>query len=239
MESKNKIIFALDFPSFDAAKPFIDGLKNKIGIFKIGLELFIKEGKTVIDYINKNTDNEIFLDLKLLDIPKTVERSVRIVSGFNVRFLTVHAQDIKTLEAAVKGADGKVDILGVTVLTSLGESDLKEQGLENVYVKSPLELVKKRAELAFLSGCRGVICSPLEASFVKKDFGTDFLAVTPGIRMSHNLNDDQTRTADPFTAVKNGADYIVVGRPIKNAENPGSEAEKIALEIERGLKKEE
>lgn len=128
MDSKNKIIFALDFPSLEDAKPFIELLKNKIGIFKVGLELFIKEGKTVIDYINKNTGNEIFLDLKLLDIPKTVERSVEIVRDFNVRFLTVHASDRKTLEAAVKGADSKVDILGVTVLTSLGAKGFKRAG---------------------------------------------------------------------------------------------------------------
>jgi orotidine-5'-phosphate decarboxylase len=236
MDSKDKIIFALDFPSLEDAKPFIELLKDKIGIFKVGLELFIKEGKTVLDYINKNTENEIFLDLKLLDIPKTVERSVEIVRDFNVRFLTVHSHDQKTLEAAVKGADGKVDILGVTVLTSLGQKDLNEQGMSEIYYESPLKLVKKRALLSFDCGCSGVICSPLEASFIKKEFGKNFLAVTPGIRMAHNLNDDQSRTSDPYTAVRNGADYIVVGRPIKNAQNPVLEAEKIASEIERGLK---
>ncbi|MDY0132051.1 MAG: orotidine-5'-phosphate decarboxylase [Desulforegulaceae bacterium] len=236
MDPKNKIIFALDFSSFEEARLFIDLLKNKIGVFKVGLELFIKEGQKILDYINQNTGNEIFLDLKLLDIPKTVERSVAIVKDFNVRFLTVHAQDRKTLEAAVKGSGGKVDILGVTVLTSLGKQDLKEQGIAEPYLNNSRELVEKRAKFAFDSGIKGVICSPLEASLIKNKFGPDFFAVTPGIRMAHNVNDDQSRTATPFEAIKNGADYIVVGRPIKNAQNPEKEAEQIAFEIERGLK---
>jgi orotidine-5'-phosphate decarboxylase len=237
MKPEQRIIFALDFPSLEEAKPFIELLKNQVGIFKIGLELFIKEGFRVIKYINDNTQNKIFLDLKLLDIPATVEKSVKIVKNLNVEFLTVHAHDRQTLEAAVSGAGDNLKILGVTVLTSLDSFSLKEHGIKDEFCESPYLLVGKRAEKAYMSGCAGVICSPEEAGLVKKNTSPDFLAVTPGIRMSHNLHNDQKRVADPYTAVLNGADYIVVGRPLKNADNPLQEAEKISLEIERALDK--
>jgi len=237
MKPEQRIIFALDFPSLEQAKPFIELLKNKVGIFKIGLELFIKEGSRIIKYINDNTDNKIFLDLKLLDIPATVEKSVKIVKDFNVEFLTVHAHDRQTLEAAVAGAGDNLKILGVTVLTSLDSLSLKEQCIKDEFCENPYLLVEKRAETAYAAGCAGVICSPDEAGLVKKKTDTDFFAVTPGIRMAHNLHNDQKRVADPYTAVLNGADYIVVGRPLKNADNPLQEAENISLEIERALHK--
>lgn len=235
MEPKDKIIFALDLPSFDEAKPFIDKLKNHVGLFKIGLELFFKEGRKTIDYINSNTRNEIFLDLKLLDIPKTVERSVSIVKDFGVRFLTVHAHDRATLDAAVKGSDGKVDILGVTVLTSLDGKDLEEQGMNSRYSANPFELVKKRADIAYSCNCSGIICSPQEA-FYTKELDNKFLAVTPGIRLSQDNIQDQKRVMNPFNAVKNGSDYIVVGRPIKDSADPVKTADEISFEIDKALK---
>lgn len=236
MEPKDKIIFALDFPSFEEAKGHIDLLKNKIGIFKIGLELFIKEGVKTIDYIKKNTENEIFLDLKLLDIPKTVERSVSIVKDFGVKFLTVHGHDRRTLEAAVNAAGDDLGILAVTVMTSIDSRDLKEQCVKDEFIENPAELVKKRLELAIESGCRGVICSPEESSIVKEIAGNDFYAITPGIRMAGNENEDQKRVKDPYNAVKGGSDYLVIGRPIRDAENPCEAAKSIAGEIARAIK---
>lgn len=237
MDPKNRIIFALDLPSLEDAKPYIDLLKNEVGIFKVGLELYIKEGKKIIDYINNETKNEIFLDLKLLDIPKTIERSVGVVKDLGVRFLTVHAHDKKTLEAALKGANGCVDILGVTVLTSLDSETLKDQGIKEDLYTFPKNLVKKRVKHAYESGCAGVICSPKESGVVKDITDKDFLAITPGIRMSHNDMGDQKRVLDPFTAIKNGSDCIVVGRPIKEADDPVKAAKEIAFEIEKGLQK--
>ncbi len=233
MKPLNRIIFALDLPDLEKAKPYIEILEEKVGMFKVGLELFIKEGRNVIDYINKNTKTPVFLDLKILDIPKTVERSVKSAKDLGIEFFTIHAHDRQTLSAASSAADGKISLLGVTVLTSLNSENLEEQGLKRKYFENPGALVRKRVAFSYECGLKGVVCSPFEASFVKNAADMDFLAVTPGIRLSYNKNEDQKRFTDPYNAIKNGSDYIVVGRPVRDAENPAKEAEKILKEIER------
>jgi len=236
LRPEQRIIFALDLPDFEEAVKYIDILQYKTGIFKVGLELFIKDGRRVIDYIHENTKNEIFLDLKLLDIPKTVERSVAIVKSLGVRFLTVHAMDRKTLEYAVAAAVEKLNILGVTLLTSFDWEDLKEHGLKDEFVADPSLIVKKRAGIAKDAGCSGIICSPHEVLSIKNEIGKDFLCITPGVRMKENDKGDQKRTATPYEAIKNGSDYIVVGRPLRDAKDPVKAAEKISEEINMASK---
>lgn len=231
---KDYIIFPLDVPAFDEAKVLIDLLADHIGIFKVGLELFISAGPEVVRYINNAGRAEVFLDLKLHDIPATVRRAASVVGGMGVRFATVHCGDsVKMLEEAVAGAGDRTQILGVTVLTSTGSADIVQAGYSSEYHDNLGRLVLKKAETAKRAGCAGVICSGLETAGIKELCGSEFLTITPGIRPAWSVdnNDDQVRITTPGQAVKNGSDYIVVGRPIRDAENPKIAAEKISEEI--------
>jgi len=157
----------------------------------------------------------IFLDMKFLDIGHTVERAVANVARSGVTFLTIHGTDNKTMAAAVSGASGsELKLLAVTVLTNLSENDLAEQGITET---SPSQLVLRRAMLAKTSGCHGVIASGQEAAAVRAAAGEDLLIVTPGIRLPDDDVGDQTRITTPSRAIKDGADYLVVGRPITQA----------------------
>jgi orotidine-5'-phosphate decarboxylase len=167
----------------------------------------------------------VFCDLKLYDIPETVRRAVANLRGRGVTFLTVHA-DRGVLDAAAK-EKGEIQVLGVTVLTSTSQADLTEQG----YPGAMDELVVKRAGLVAASGCDGVITSGLEVSKIKAQFGSRLLAVTPGIRPAGGDAADQKRVVDVATAFRNGADYIVVGRPIRDAKDPAVAAGEIQATI--------
>ncbi len=238
-QSHHKIIFPLDVPSQEDAEKWIDRLSNHVGMFKVGLELFIQAGPAIIRSINQKGKARVFLDLKLHDIPETVRRAMRRVADLDVALATVHCgENQEMLRAAVRGADGKVGVLGVTVLTSVSAADIAMAGFRDDYAKDLSALVMKRASMAKDAGCAGVVCSGLEAARIKMAYGADFLAVTPGIRpLRRGEGDDQKRVVTPAKAIENGADYLVIGRPIRDADDPVAAAEAIASEIEAAMKK--
>lgn len=236
--ARDRLIFALDVPTAEEARRYIRSLSGAVGLFKVGLELFVRDGRQVIDEIRAAGEAGVFLDLKLHDIPGTVSRAMKNIAGLGVRLATVHcAGQRDMLRAAVDGAGGRVGVLGVTVLTSVSVRDIQEAGFAEPYARDLSALVLKRADLAAECGLDGVVCSPLEAAAVKHRLGREFMAVTPGIRPSGEVvgGDDQQRVLTPAAAIRNGADYIVVGRPIRDAGDPREAAERIGREIEAAL----
>jgi orotidine-5'-phosphate decarboxylase len=232
---KDYIIFPLDVPSTSAAKRYVELLSEHVGLFKVGLELFVQSGPEIIRFVQNSGPAGIFLDLKLHDIPATVSRVMARIADLGVVFATVHCGESREmLEAAVSGSRGKVGVLGVTVLTSISNKDILEAGFQEKYSLDLSALVMKRAAMAEAAGCSGVICSGLEVTAIKKTFGEDFIAVTPGIRPLQDEieGDDQHRITTPAQAVENGSDYLVIGRPIRDAKNPKDAATRIAEEIE-------
>ncbi len=231
---KDYIVFPLDVPSIAEAKNYVELLADYVGLFKVGLELFIRSGPEIVRFINATGAAGVFLDLKLHDIPATVSRAMNGVADLGVRFATVHCgENQKMLEAAVAGSHGKVDILGVTVLTSVSAEDIEAAGYRPDYHHDLSELVLRKAAMAQKAGCAGVVCSGLEASMIKSRFGKEFATVTPGIRpqWSSDKQDDQARISTPAQAIRNGSDYLVIGRPIRDADDPVQAALKVAEEI--------
>ncbi len=213
--------------------------QDSVGIFKVGLELFIKTGPDIIHEIRKIAANAcIFLDLKLHDIPETVYRAMQGIASLGVTYATVHCgESIKMLEAAVRGADGKVHLLGVTVLTSVSKEDLRSSGYDAAFNEDITRLVVKKAAMARSAGFAGVICSGHEAGQIKQKCGESFLAVTPGIRPAWDIpsGDDQARIMTPARAIQNGSDHLVIGRPIRDAKDPAMAARQVLEEIEKAL----
>jgi orotidine-5'-phosphate decarboxylase len=237
-QAKDYIIFPLDVSSAKEAKHYIGLLSEHVGMFKVGLELFIRSGPQIVKMIRDLSEAGIFLDLKLHDIPATVGRAMESIAGLGVNLTTVHCGETpEMLKAAVAGSSGKTGVLGVTVLTSVSPLDIKRAGFENQYYTDISKLVLKRAETAKDAGCAGVVCSGLEAKMIKNAFGKEFLAVTPGIRPAWSVGgkDDQQRVTTPADAIKNGSDYLVIGRPIRNAKDPISAAVLTAEEIRSAL----
>ena len=239
-KAKDYLIFPLDVPTVQEARRYVSLLKDHVGIFKIGLELFIKTGPDIIHEIRKIAANaRIFLDLKLHDIPETVFRAMQGITSLGVNFATVHCgESKKMLEAAVRGAGGKVHLLGVTVLTSVAKEDLRSAGYDASFAEDVTRLVLKKADMARNAGFSGVICSGHEAGRIKNTFGESFLAVTPGIRPARDIpgGDDQARIMTPARAIENGSDHLVIGRPIRDAQNPVMAARQVLEEIMEVLK---
>jgi orotidine-5'-phosphate decarboxylase len=235
--AKDYIVFALDVSSEQEAKKLIRCLSGHVGMFKVGLELFIRSGPDIIRFIRESGPTEVFLDLKLHDIPQTVFRAMASIADIGVSFTTVHCgENIEMLKAAVKGAGKKVTVLGVTVLTSVSEQDLKNSGYHDNFSSNLINLVMKRVTMAQEAGCAGVVCSGKEVTAIKKKFGHPFLTIAPGIRPGwEKTKDDQARVVTPGQAVLNGADYLVIGRPIRDAKDPRSAADRIAEEIDNVL----
>ncbi len=234
---KKRIIFALDVATLATALGFVDLLKDHVGVFKIGLELFTSFGPEAVRAVKERApERSIFLDMKFHDIPATVKGALGSAGALGVEFVTAHcAGGSGMLRAAAEAAvDPGVKVLGVTVLTSLSAADLGD--LDEGRFAGPEDLVLHGARIAARAGCAGVVCSGLEARAVKDEFGEGVLVVSPGIRFSTDAKDDQRRTTTPYEAVYNGADYIVVGRPIRNAADPARAAEEISKEIARALK---
>lgn len=234
-QPKDYIIFPLDVPTVDDAKHYIDLLAGHVGLFKVGLELFIRSGPEIVRFIHAAGSADVFLDLKLHDIPTTVSRAMAVVADLGVKFATVHCgESRRMLEAAVAGSAGRVGVLGVTVLTSVSAGDIKAAGFQEEYGVDVTRLVVRRAQMARDAGCSGVVCSGLEAGSIKEMLGPDFTTVTPGIRPQWSLgkNDDQQRITTPARALQNGSDFLVIGRPIRDADNPQTAAARVAAEIE-------
>jgi orotidine-5'-phosphate decarboxylase len=220
-----RLIAALDVPGAAEARQLVETLGDSVSFYKIGLELSTSGGYfELLDWLVKR-GNRVFCDLKLHDIPETVRRAVANLRGRGVTFLTVHA-DRGVMQAAVK-EKGEMKILAVTVLTSTSQADLAEQG----YTGKLEDLVLSRAAAAAQTGCDGVICSGLEVSGIKSRLGAKLLAVTPGIRPAGGDVADQKRVVDVAQAFRNGADYIVVGRPIRDANDPAAAARAIQSTI--------
>ena len=231
------LAFALDLPSAEQALSYVEQFGSRVGVFKIGLELFIQAGPDIVRSIQKRSNASIFLDLKLHDIPATVGRATKRAADLGVSFLTVHCGENRAmLDAAVENAGDQLGILGVTVLTSVGGEDLRQAGFKNRFSTNPAELVDQRAQAAYASGCAGVICSAVEANTIKQQFPPTFMAVTPGIRSTGESSDDQKRVMTPSQAILNGSDLLVVGRPIRDATDPAAAADAITAEIGRALK---
>ncbi len=232
------IAFPLDVATADAARQLTADLAGVVGMFKVGLELFVRSGPAVVEQVRSAGARRVFLDLKLHDIPKTVERAASAAAALGVDYLTVHCgEDIRMLEAAVAGAGGRLGVLGVTVLTSTRVEDLKASGYAPPFDSDVFALVLRRAAMAKKAGCAGIVCSGREVQRIKADLGSGFEAVTPGIRPAWEGvgHDDQRRVVTPAEAVSRGADYLVIGRPIRNAPDPVAAARRVAREIEAAL----
>ncbi|MBU1342242.1 MAG: orotidine-5'-phosphate decarboxylase, partial [Proteobacteria bacterium] len=237
-QGKDYIVFPLDFSSLKEAKTYVKLLDGKVGMFKIGLELFIDQGPGVVQMVKKESRAKIFLDLKLHDISATVKRAMARVAELGVDLVTVHcSSSLKMLEKAVEGGQGKTNVLGVTLLTDNDAGTVAAAGFKDMFVNDLQALVMHRAKMAYDAGCKGVVCSGREVKEIKKRFGSSFLAVTPGIRPSWTLleTDDQKRVTTPGQAVTLGSDLIVIGRPIRDAHDPVKAAQKVIQEIEAAL----
>lgn len=221
-----RLIFALDVGTADEARALVEKLGDAVVFYKIGLELFMAGGYfELIDWLAAR-GKKIFVDLKFFDVPETVKRAVAALKGRPVEFATVHGNQ-GIMEAAVAAESG-VKILAVTVLTSLDRGDLADLG----FACDTPELVLSRARRALEAGCAGVISSGLEAARLREQIGERLLIISPGIRPVDNaVTDDQKRIVTPRAAFEAGADYIVVGRPIRNAADPRARALEIQAEI--------
>ena len=217
-----RLIFALDVPTPQQAKEMVERLGDSVRFHKVGLELFMAGGYwELVDWL-ADRGKKVFVDLKFFDVPATVAGAVSRLNGRGVTFCTVHGND-SMLRAACEAKES-VQVLGVTVLTSLDRGDLDDLGFQC----DPKQLVLSRARRALEMGCDGIVSSGLEAPEIRAELGPKLHVVTPGIRPIENKPaDDQKRTVDVRQAFENGADYIVVGRPIRKADDPRAAAEKI------------
>jgi orotidine-5'-phosphate decarboxylase len=221
------IAFALDFASVDEARSALVRVASSIGMVKVGLELFVHAGPAVVA-LGRDAGLPVFLDLKLHDIPETVERAVAQASSLGAKVVTVHASGGRAmLKRAVARADaegGTVSICAVTVLTSLDDADLDDIGMAG----PAREAATRLARLAFDEGVRWFVCSPAEVRSLRAALGKEAVLVTPGVRPAAAARGDQKRVATPEQAVADGADWVVVGRPIRDAEDPLAAARSIA-----------
>jgi orotidine-5'-phosphate decarboxylase len=228
---KERIIVALDTDSPDSALSVVKALAGVVGMFKVGMELFPRGGPDLVRKI-RDAGADVFLDLKFHDIPNTVAGAVRSAAALGVRFTTVHASGGRQmLASAAEAARGTgTTILAVTVLTSLDTSDLSEIGVPS----SPADMVLRLAGMAMREGIGGYVCSAREVSAVRELVGKPAVLVTPGVRLQDDAAQDQKRVVTPFDAMRNGADYLVVGRPITKAADPVAAARRFAVEMQNG-----
>ena len=223
---RERLIMALDVPSVEEAKTIVGEIGDSISFYKLGLELFMSGGYfELIGWLNEK-GKKVFVDLKFFDVPETVARAVRALNGKGIEFATVHGNDA-IMKAAAR-EKGSVKILAVTVLTSLDRGDLDDLGFDCDVEK----LVVSRARRALALGCDGVISSGLEVSVLRKEIDNKLLVISPGIRPVENRQeDDQKRVVTVSQAFLNGTDYIVVGRPIRDALNRRESAERVQRQI--------
>ena len=224
---KSPIILAMDTNDLETAKQWIGKTNGSIGVYKLGLEFFLKFGREGVASIQRETDCEIFLDLKLHDIPNTVGAASAQVAALRPKFLTVHASGGSAMiNAAVKNAPD-TDITAVTILTSLSQQDMSDIGFEG----SPQSRAVELAKLAVTAGAKAIVCSPLEIEGIRAAIPNEISIITPGIRPKGSAgSDDQKRVMDPKSAMTAGANYLVIGRPITGAASISDAAKAICEE---------
>lgn len=222
------LILALDTNEIDIAKDWVSKTNGYIGVYKLGLEFFLKFGRAGIAEIAKETDAQIFLDLKLHDIPNTVGAAVKQVADLEPRFLTVHATGgVEMIQAAVNSTP-EISITAVTILTSLSEANLAQIG----FVGTPEARASELALLAVGAGARAIVSSPLEIAAIRRVIPDEVSIITPGIRpKANNSNDDQRRTMDAKSAILAGANFLVIGRPITSASDVSLAAKEMYEEV--------
>jgi orotidine-5'-phosphate decarboxylase len=224
--TKNPIIVALDFEDAVQARALIARLGDTVDFYKVGMELYAAEGMQFVRELAE-AGKQVFLDLKLYDIPETVKRATAQVAKTGAHFLTVHGSNA-VMRAAVEGrGPSQLSLLAVTVLTSFDQQDLAELG----YQSSIADLVALRVKNAMAAGIDGIVCSPLEAAAVRSLAGPQAILVTPGVRSLTASSGDQKRVATPAEALAAGADYLVIGREITRAADPAVEALRILREL--------
>jgi orotidine-5'-phosphate decarboxylase len=223
---RERIIVALDLPASETALALVRELSPHPGLFKIGLQLYTAAGPDIVRAV-RDLGGRIFLDLKLHDIPNTVGRAVESAGSLGVEMLTIHLSGGRSMiEAAVRAAPPEMLLLGVTVLTSVDGPSLRETGVD-----SPMEeQVLRLAQLGVDSGIGGVVASPLELTPLRRAHGSKLKIVTPGIRLRGAAADDQKRALTPAEALKAGADFLVIGRPITAASDPRAALEQIVAD---------
>ncbi|MGE9923364.1 orotidine-5'-phosphate decarboxylase [Acidaminococcus fermentans] len=236
MDARDRLICALDFPTFDEAKALVEELGDAVTFYKVGMELFYGAGPDIIRYL-KEKDKKVFLDLKLQDIPNTVAHSLAVLTRLGADIMNVHAVGGSKMMAegmkAVKEAAAELGrpapkLIAVTVLTSMDEAQWKPLN----YARPIGEEVLDLAALTKESGLDGVVASPREAAGIRERCGKDFLIVTPGVRPVWAASNDQSRIATPAAAIGNGSTHLVVGRPITRADNKQEAVRKILEEME-------
>ena len=228
--ARERVIVALDVPDLEAAGDFFDRLEGRPVFYKVGLELFVSEGVRAVEAV-RSRGGKVFLDLKLHDIPETVGRAVSSAMALGVELLTLHtAGGLAMMKRAAQAAQGRAKLLGVTVLTSLAEEDLHADGIAG----SMREAVVRRAKQAAQAGIAGVVCSPQEVAEVRLACPS-LLLVVPGVRPAGADVGDQKRVATPSSAIAAGADYLVVGRPIRDAASPAAAFAAVVAEVASAL----
>lgn len=225
--ARDRLIFALDVPSAAEADRMLDRLQGHLSFVKVGLELYTAAGPDMVKRI-VDRGMRVFLDLKFLDIEETVRRATARVASMGVDFLTVHANR-KALTAAVQGREGSaLQLLAVTVLTNFDSNDLRDMGIQ----RTVQDLVTARALLASEVGCDGVIASGEEAAALRQKVGPRFAIVTPGVRPAGKGVDDHARATTPTQTITAGADYLVIGRPIRDAADPAATVADLVAEMQ-------
>jgi orotidine-5'-phosphate decarboxylase len=225
---RRRLAFALDYPTLKQARVGAAAVAQSVGVLKVGLELFVREGPAAVA-IGAEVGCDVFLDLKLHDIPATVERAVHSAGSLGVRYLTVHATGgPKMLQQAAEAASQTgLTLLAVTVLTSLDAADLGTVGVADTPDAQTLRL----GRLATSVGIGGLVCSCAEVARLRQELGPDVILVTPGIRPAAGTEHDQKRTGSPVGAIRAGSSMLVVGRPIRDAPDPAAAARLLADEI--------
>jgi orotidine-5'-phosphate decarboxylase len=228
-QDKAPIAVALDAPDVETAARWAQAFTPYVSVVKIGLELFCRTGPSVVETVRGGTGVALFLDLKLHDIPNTVAGAARSVARLKPTYLTVHASGGADMVRAAVEAAPDVTIAAVTVLTSLDDASLASIGLAG----PPSDAVRRLAALAVGAGAGALVCSPHEVALVRAEVGPDVVLITPGVRPAGADVQDQARVATPREALRNGADLLVIGRPITAAKDPGAAAASIAASLER------
>ena len=228
MRNSSQVILALDFSDMASTVEMINLTKEHIGIYKLGLEFYLSHGKSGVKEIQSRFSGiEIFLDLKLHDIPNTVAGACRSLADINPKFLTVHASGGSKMISAASSTLPNVEITAVTILTSLDQKQMIAMGLSENIENLTLSLAKN----AFNSGARAIVSSPQEVSLLRKHLGEKVTLITPGVRPSGAERDDQERVMTPREAIDAGADFVVIGRPITKASDPKQAAEAITASL--------